>query len=141
MPLTRTETQITWATANTITLNSAIQQTSDPFIFDPTDISASLQINANNQGTPALGDNVNVRIAWTTGDILLNTGDDYDTGEHAQLITILDTYPTDSPGENPARRTLDIPTSAKGFKVYVDAPQAATRNIIVGVRLSTQRAS
>jgi len=139
MAITRNETQITWNANNFILLSSATQQASDAFTFDPTDGAATLQVTANNTGTPTSGDNVNVRISWSTGDILGDTGDDYDTGEHAQLVMILDTYPTDTPGENPARKSIEVPTSAKGLKLMIDAPQGASRNINVRSRIITQR--
>lgn len=139
MALTRTESQITWSSADSITLSAATASTSDAFTFDATDGAASIQVDANNAGTPASGDILNVRIAWTTGDVLGDTADDYDTSEHAQLLMVLDTYGTNTPGEDPARKTVDIPTSAKGFKLVVDSPNAATRNMVVRARVTTQR--
>lgn len=141
MALTRSETAITWSSAASITLSSATRQDSDAITFDATDIAASIQINADNAGTPASGDVLDIYIKWTTGDILGDTGDDYDTSEHAMFLGRLDTVAANTPGEDPARRTYSIPVSAKGFKLSVEAPQAGTRNIVVRARLASQRST
>lgn len=143
MGLLRSERQITWPTAaNSITLSTSARQDSEAVVFDSTDIAAAITVEANNQGTPTAGDVLDVYIKWTTGDKDAGNGsDDFDTTEHAQFLMRLDTVAANTPGENPAQRTVDIPVSAKGFKLSVEAPQAASRNIVVKSRMSYQRAS
>lgn len=141
MALTRNETQITWSAAASVTLSANTRQDADAFTFDATDFAASLTINADNAGTPASGDYVDCYIKWTTGDVLGDTGNDYDTDEHAQFLCRLDTFSTNTPGEDPARKTIDIPVSATGFKLSVQGNQAATRNVVVRARVNTQRAA
>lgn len=143
MALTRAETAITWSSAASITLSTASRQDSDPVLFDATDVAAVLTVSVDNAGTPASGDVLNVYVKWTTGDVLGDSGDDYDTSEHAELLDQLDTYGTNTPGEDPARRTysLNHMIGAKGFKVSVEGPQAASRNLVVRARLATQRAA
>lgn len=142
MALTRAETQIQWSAADSITLNSASEFTSDAFDFDATDVAAVLQISADNQGTPASGDVVTVRIVYTTGDVLGGGGDDYDTSEHAETVQ-LDTVAANTPGEDPARKSFSLNDmiGAKGFKLVASCPNAGTRNIIVRARVATQRAA
>lgn len=142
MGLTRVETDILWSGVAGTTLNAATVFTSDAFTFDPTTVAASIALSADNQGTPASGDTVTFYLAYTSGDLLGNTGDDYDTDEHAIPIGVIDTYPTNTPGEDPGRRTITIPTTVpKGAKLLAVAPNAATRNIIIRARLTERRAA
>jgi hypothetical protein len=143
MAITRQETGITWSTASSITLSSATRTDSDAFDFDATDVAAVLSVSADNAGTPASGDILEVYVKWTSGDILGDTGDDYDTTEHAEYLGRLDTFATNTPGEDPARRTwsLNHMIGASGFKVSVEAPLGASRNIVVRARVATQRAA
>ena len=134
------EQQVVWATASSKTLSSSARADSDEVAFNVEDWSFDLQLSADNQGTPASGDVLNVYIKWSTGDILGDSGNDYDTDEHATFITQLDTYSTNTPGEDPARRTIfGIPRAGTACKVSVDAPNAGTRNIVVRARIVTHR--
>jgi len=141
MALTRTESQILWATAASITLSDNNAATSDAIVFDATDIQAAVQVSADNAGTPAAGDYIDVWVAYTSGDVLGDASDDYDTTEHAEFLGRLNTYATDTPGEDPARRTYDISAAPKGIKLIVKGNQTATRNAVIRARLNTQRSS
>lgn len=143
MAITRQETGITWSAAASVTLSSATRVDADAVDFDATDVAAVLTVNADNAGTPVAGDWVDVYIKWTAGDILGDSGDDFDTTEHAEYLGRLDTFATNTPGEDPARRTwsLNHAVAASGFRVSVEAPQAASRNVVVRARLATQRAA
>lgn len=134
------ETQVTWSSASSITLSSATRTDSDAFTINENDIAGSIQISADTSGTPASGDVLDVYVKWSTGDILGDTGNDYDTSEHAQFLCRLDTYATNTPGEDPARKT--VPLAVLGKKaciISVEAPQAATRNVVVRARIVTNR--
>lgn len=141
MALTRNEQQVLWSAATSITLSDNNAYLSDAITFDAADIAGAVQICVDNQGTAASGDTLSVYAAYTTGDILGDTGDDYDTAEHAQFVGILDTYATNTPGEDPACKTFPISTTPKGCKIIVQGAQAATRNLVVRTRLITQRAA
>ncbi len=141
MGLSVVETQILWGSAASINVTTATPQSSDAFSIDPTTIAASIQVIATNAGTPATGDTCTAQIAYTTGDVLANTGDDYDTVDHAATVLVLDTYPTDTPGENPAGKSAPIGIGYKGGKLIVTCPQAATRNISVSARLFEKRSA
>lgn len=141
MASSRVETQVTWAAASSLTISSNTSyNASDAITFNVEDWDAAVQVSADNAGTPASGDVVNVYISYTAGDVLGDTGSDYDTDEHATFLGTLDTYATNVPGEDPARRTFPLPTTAAlGFKLLAQAPQAATRNIVLRARLVTHR--
>jgi hypothetical protein len=139
MASSRNETQITWSSASSVSLNSNSAFTSDAFTYNAEDWAAELQVHADNSGTPASGDTVDVYIAYTAGDILGDTGSDYDTTEHAEFLCRLDTYATNTPGEDPAGKTVPIRTGALGFKIIAQANQGATRAVTFRARVVTHR--
>lgn len=141
MAITLTETQITWSAASSVSVTSATAVTSDAFAIDATTIAASVQVCADNAGTPASGDTATFQIAYTNGDILEDTGDDYDTTEHAAYLAVLDTFATNTPGENPARKTTPISIGVKGGKLIASCPNAATRNMTIRARLIEKRSA
>ena len=134
------ETQVNWSAASSVSLNTASRVDSDAIALNVEDWDGSLQVSADNSGTPASGDTVAVYVKWSNGDVLGDSGDDFDTDEHAEFVCLLDTYPTNTPGEDPARKTVDIDVSGKkALKVSVVAAQGATRAITVAARLVTHR--
>lgn len=139
MASTRNETQITWSSASSVTVSSATIVWSDPFTYHAEDWDAELMLSADNAGTPATGDTATFYIAYTSGDILGDTGSDYATEEHSEPLKMLDTFATNTPGEDPVRASLPLRTAALGFKIGVYCPQAATRNIVVRARICTHR--
>lgn len=141
MAITRTQTQVTWSAASTKSVTSATEVVSDVITLDDTCVALSIQLSADNAGTPASGDTAVWRIQWSNGDVLADTGDDYDTSEHAQFLAQLDTYSTNTPGEDPARMTVTVTPVAKKFKLAVTCANAATRNVTVAARIDEQRAA
>ena len=141
MSLTLHETQILWASADSVTVSSAAAVVSDAFAIDPATIVASIQISVDNSGTADSGDTCTAQIAYTTGDLLGDSGDDYDTTEHAAPLMVLDTYATSTPGEDPARKTGPISIGAKGGKLIITCPQAGSRNMVVRARLIEKRSA
>lgn len=139
MAATRNETQITWSSASSVTVSSATVVWSDALLFHVDDWEAELQVNADNAGTPATGDVCDVYIAYTTGDILGDSGNDYTSVEHSEFAARLDTVSANIPGEDPATRSFPVRTAPLGFKVGVSCPQAASRNIVVRARVVTHR--
>lgn len=134
------QAQIQWSAADSITLSSATRQDSDAVALDAADAAGAIQISADNAGTPTSGDVVDVYVKWTVGDTLGDTGDDYDTNEYAQFLCRLDTVAANTPGEDPARRTVPIAVMGKkALKLSIEAPQAASRNIVVRARIVTNR--
>ena len=134
------EIAITWDTGSSSkSVTSATLVTSDAVTLTAGDYDYQLQVSADNAGTPAAGDICIVSIARTTGDILGDTGSDYDTVEHAQKLCTLDTYSTNTPGEDPARKTIPLDNiAALGLKVYA-VNNSAGRAITVRARMVTQR--
>lgn len=135
---TRSGAAVLWSSAGSVTLSSASRVDSDAIALDATDVQVMLQVSADNAGTPASGDVVRVYMKLTSGDVLGDSGDDYDTDEHAIPLGTLDTYATNTPGEDPARRSWDITQflGAPNVKLSVEAPQGASRSIVVKARIA-----
>ena len=138
MASSRNETQITWSAASSLSVSSAATSTSDAFTFNIEDWDAVVQLSADNDGTPASGDTVDFYVAYTSGDILGDSGSDYDTTEHATWVARLDTVAANTPGEDPARVTVPINTAALGLKI-VAKNNSAGRAITVRARVVTHR--
>lgn len=138
MASSRSETQITWSSASSLSVSSGSTSTSDAFTFNAEDWDAVVQLSADNDGTPASGDTVDFYIAYTSGDILGDSGSDYDTTEHAQWLARIDTVAANTPGEDPGRLTVPIQTAALGFKI-IAKNNSAGRAITVRARVVTHR--
>ena len=135
MASSRNETQITWSAANSVTVSSATRVASDALAFPSVeDWDGMVQVNADNASSPLSGDVCDVFVVYTSGDVLGDSGDDYDTSGHATFLGRLDTYT-----EDPARGTFPVNTAAKGLKIVLSCPQAASRNVVVRARLITHR--
>ena len=141
MAITRNQTQVTWSSASTLSVTSATEVVSDVITLDDTCVALSIQLSADNAGTPVSGDTAVWRIQWSNGDVLANTGDDYDTSEHAQFLAQLDTFATNTPGEDPARMTVTVTPVSKKFKLACTCANAATRNVTIAARIDEQRAA
>lgn len=132
---------VQWSGSASKTVSAATIQWSDAITLNDEDWAGSLQVSADNAGTPASGDTCDVYIAWSNGDLLGDTGNDYDTDEHGEFVMRLDTYASNTPGEDPARRTAPIELAGKvAMKVGVICAQAATRNIVVRALVIAHRA-
>lgn len=139
MASSRTETGITWSSAAYIDISSGTTSSaSDAFAFNVEDWDAAVTVYADNQGTPASGDTVDVYIEWTTGSVDGSAGDDYDTVKGAQWIARLNTYSTDSDGEDPQQKTVSISTAQKGFKL-VGKNNSGGRTIRLRAEVITHR--
>jgi len=139
MAITHVQGQVLWSTASSLSVTSATEVVSDVFPLDDSCVAFDLSVSANNAGTPASGDTAIFKILWSTGDILGDTGDDFDTSEHAELVATIDTFTTNTPGENPGRRTVFFPLTARKFKITCTCANAATRNITIRARVQEHR--
>jgi hypothetical protein len=141
MSISRVQTQVTWDTGSvTKTVSSATEVVSDVITLADNTVGLSIQIHADNQGTPASGDTAVFRLRWSNGDVLGAGGaDTYDTAEHAEFLTVLDTYGSNTPGEDPARRTIMVPPVAKKMQTGCICSGAASRNLIIAARIDEQR--
>lgn len=134
-----TESQVLWSGLSSVTVSSATMVWSDPITFNAEDWNASIQVLADNAGTPASGDVCDVYIGWSNGAVSGGGGNDYDTNVHSEFVMRLNSFASTG-GEDQAIRTVGINASGKrAMRVGVSCPQAASRNFVVRVRLVTHR--
>lgn len=136
------EQQFQWSASDSITITTNTQQVSDAIMLNVEDWNGSIQVSVDNSGSAASGDTLDCYALWSNGDVLGDTGNDFDTSEHAQFIGRLDTYATNTPGEDPARRTWGLNLSGKvALKLAVtwNSGLPGTRNAVVRARLVTHR--
>lgn len=122
MAVSRAENQITWATSNSTSISAGSSATSDLFTIGTDTYAMAISCKADNAGTPASGDYVDVHILWTCGDPDGTGADEYDSADsvHPFYVGRIDTNTTD-----PGQITIDLPISAKGGKVYADSNAAS----------------
>ena len=114
MAVTKANIQVTWDGGDSdYTLTNGSVVSSDAHTFDGSAVMAMITLKADNTGTPASGDTVDFYLLYTTGDPDGSSAEEYDTVDHGMHIASLDTNKDD-----PARKTVEIPVSALGFKVY-----------------------
>ena len=139
MAMTRAETNVTWSSAASITVSSNTQADSDTITVDATTTAIGMVIHADNQGTPATGDYIDIYLKPSVGDVDGSAGDDFATDEHATFLCRLNTFSTDTPGEDPARIYVELPIAMKSFKLSHKGNQTATRNIVLRARMHEVR--
>ena len=110
--LANNEVQVTWSAANSLSIAATGNATSDAFTFSTNGSFAHIQLEADNDGTPAAGDTVSFFLLLTCGDPDGAGADEYDTVNHAIPLGTLDTN-----SEDPALRTVNCPM-VKGGKLY-----------------------
>lgn len=145
MAVSKVETQITWAAANTKSLNSTSWFVSDEITLNDSDWEGGIQFRADNAGTPASGDTVEIRILYSVGDLDAGGGaNDYPdantsgtTAAQANFLALLDTYSN----YDPDSKFCPIDTAPKAFKIAARAAQGATRAITLSGRLITHRSA
>lgn len=120
MAVSKSSTQVTFSSANSILVSGDSQVTSDSISLSSNSIAAQLSLKADHSSTPTTGDTVDFYILYSTGDPDGSTIDEFDTPEHGLHVCILNLNL-----EDPAQKTVDIPVSAKSFKIYVDNNSAS----------------
>lgn len=117
-------TTVQWSGSGSVSLTSnTTRVASDAVTIHADAVEGAIQVKADNAGTPASGDTVDLWVVWSVD------GTNYDTEEHAQFLGRLDTYGTNDPGEDPASRTYSLNVNAKQkFKLLSRGNQAASRN-------------
>lgn len=143
MSSSKVEAQITWSGSNTKTLSTNNWVISDELPFNVEDWRGAVQFRADNTGTPANGDTVEIRYLYTAGDLDNGGGaNDYpdvntsgSTAARGEVAAILDTYNN----YDPDGVVVTVNTATKGVKIAARAAQGATRPIVVSCRYIAHR--
>lgn len=110
MAVSKSAITIKWPTSQaSVSVSAGSNATSEAFAIADTAFDAEVHLKADNAGTPASGDAVDVRLLQS-----LDGGTDYDTPEHGLWLAKLDTYVEDA-----AEATIRIPAVASHAKLYV----------------------
>lgn len=137
MAITRAENQVTFSAANSVSVSANSSQTSDAITLDATCIAAQVSLKADNAGTPAAADKINVYLLQTSGDPDGASSDEYDTAKHGLLLATLDTSL-----EDPAMATVPLPIPQKGAKLlFSGTDYVTTQGITVSATITEQRAA
>jgi hypothetical protein len=132
MASSRNNTTVQWSGSGSASISAGAQQTSDAFSFNAEDWEADVQLSADNNGTPASGDTVTWQVAYS------QDGTTFDTVEHAAFLALLDTYPTNTPGEDPSVVSVPLRTAPKSLKL-VAKNNSGGRAITVSAIITTHR--
>ena len=115
MAVSKAGQQVTFSSANSVAVSADSQTTSDSITLSSNSVAAQITLKSDHSGSPSSGDTVDFYILYSTGDLDGLTTDEFDTSGHALHLAILDLNV-----EDPAQKTVDIPVSAKSFKIYID---------------------
>lgn len=138
MASTKNETVVNFSSSAEITLNDNNWHVSDAVAFNVEDWDAEILAWADNQGTPASGDTVDVRVLYTNGNVDGVAGDDYVNQDNGEFLALLDTYNNDD-GNGVVLSSVPLRTCPDGFKLAVKAAAGATRNVKFRALLQTHR--
>lgn len=124
-----------WGGSNSQSVTAGGNNTSDAVTLSTTAVSASVQVKADNNGTPAAGDTINVKAIYSLGDPDADpdSSDEDDTAGHAQPLGQLDTNT-----DEPAIFTRVINHDAKTVKIRVES-DAASNAITVSFQIRETR--
>lgn len=127
----KTETQIEWSSADTKSVSAAGSETSDAHTLQSDTVQAWLKIQADNAGTPASGDDLDVYVQYG-GDPDADTTEEYDN--QGDYFCTLDTYTDD-----PAVRVVEfVPIPGETLKITA-ANGASSNSITVGLTVIERR--
>lgn len=120
--------------ANSKSISSGGNATSDLVSPDSDAVAAMLMVKADNDGTPAAGDDIHVYLLITTGDpdADADSADEFTTVGHAVIRAVLETDVEDPAISNAI--PVPLPLSG-GFKVYC-TNQSGGRAITVSAQVA-----
>lgn len=137
MALTRVETQVTWAAANSASVAPNSSQTSDVITLDATCVAARILLKADNSATPNAADLIYFYALETAGDPDGSGADEYATTDNAHFLGVVDTSKND-----PSLRVSNFPLPQKSFQIYAEGITPTTVNAItVSATITEQRSS
>ena len=116
MPLSRNETKVLFSSANSVSISAAGSNVSDAVSLDTTCVDAAITVKADNAGTPAAGDTVDVYVLLSAGDPDgAAVADEFASadGVHSQFLCQLDTNTS-----NPAIITAPYQAVPQAGKLY-----------------------
>lgn len=124
MAVSRSEVQVQWSSSDSVSVTAAGNQTSDAATLQSSLLGGSVQLKADNAGTPSDGDTIDFYLLPTLGDPDGSGSDEYPAGDdHGIYLGTIDTYAQD--GDN---LVVALPVLCKSAKIY--AKSNASSNAI-----------
>jgi hypothetical protein len=111
----KTEIQVEWSSANSVSVSASGNQTSDEFNPSTGAIDGRIQLKADNSGTPASGDTIDFYLLEALGDPDGASTDEFVTTGHPLFLGRIDTNT-----EDPGIIVVQLPMPFKGAKVYAE---------------------
>lgn len=135
MAITVNEVQVDWGTgpANNVSIAASGSSTSNAFTINQTCFQATIEVKADNDGTPAAGDTINFYLNATLGDPDGAGASEYGTADQDIPLGMVDTN-----ADDPAIATMQIPMPLVGGKIYA-VNNSAGRAITVSATILEQR--
>ena len=128
MALANNEIQVAWATAASKSVAAAAAETSDAMTLSQTAIERAVTIKADNAGTPASGDTVDIYLLATCGDPDGAGASEYSSNIYdGEFLVRLNTYGS---GQDPAVATVTISSAVVDAKLLAKS-NAASNAIVV----------
>lgn len=135
MAITKAENQVKWSTADSVSVTTGSNQTSDVVTLDDTCFRATIHLKADNSTTPAADDQIYVWLLQSGGDPDGASTAEYDSVKGATLLAVLDTYL-----EDPYLTSVTLPSCNDTLKIYAEGATAGTTNsITVSATITEQR--
>lgn len=135
MSLSQTEQQLLWSTANSVSVASGGNQTSDEIAHNNDAFQAKIQLKADNDGTPASGDIVDFYLLESLGDPDGASADEFAVAAQGRWLATLDTNAND-----PAEKVVWIPGPLYKSKLYA-VNSSTGRAITVSATILEHRSS
>jgi len=136
MAIANNEIQVQWSSANSVSVSAGGSQTSDAFSFSATAFDAMVTLKADNNGTPASGDRVEIYALQSCGDPDGASATEYPAGAgDGVLLAVLDTYAND-----PMIKTVSLPVAAPYLKIFAKN-NAASNAITVSACINEKTSS
>ena len=128
MALANNEIQVAWATAASKSVAAAAAEASDAMTLSQTAIERAITIKADNAGTPASGDTVDIYLLGTCGDPDGAGASEYSSNIYdGEFLVRLNTYGS---GQDPAVATVTISSAVVDAKLLAKS-NAASNAIVV----------
>ena len=140
MAITRNEVQVQWSTANSISVSAGGNATSDTVTINATTIQGSISLKADNNGTAASGDTVDVYILYSNGDPDGASTDEFDSDAADNEPRWLARLDVSTAGKDPDVKTVFPSLAAKSYKIYA-VSNAGTNGITVSATGTEVRSS
>ncbi len=136
MTIANNEKQVLWSAAASVSVTAGGNQTSDAITLSTSCYDAMITMKADNEGTPASGDTVEIYALQSCGDPDGASTTEYPSdGDDGILLAVLDTNAND-----PMVKTVSLPVGAPYLKLYAKS-KASSNAITVSACINEKTSS